>query len=310
LLECFHLVKKNTELNRIQLNIIYSENKYERIIELTSISGKKESCSFLIVSFVKSLMNKVRKIRIVKKLDITNIEDLLKDHKQTQRYSNNYNYEHLNEEESSIVDYSNREASNFYEFYKILSQENYDLGKSVRDFVEDFRNKYSSIDLAKNLIPKPMGDIVSFIEDCVSAFHCYFNFGKSNTEKLLPYCRPAVEKFIFNKLYVLLYEIYYKRYEEENNKYIQNQNAIKTKLSIEEIMDFLEIKKKFREESSDKKFNYLPFKSTIDCLNKIEFEQNPKDKFDTLMKASLELRNGILDVTKGRVKNKLNFRVN
>ena len=45
----------------------------------------------------------------------------------------------------------------------------------------------------------------------------------------------------------------------------------------------------------------LPYKTTIDCINKIEFEQTPKDKFDTLMKASLELRNGILDITKGKV---------
>ena len=31
LLECFHLIKKNTEPNTVQLSIRYSENKYERI---------------------------------------------------------------------------------------------------------------------------------------------------------------------------------------------------------------------------------------------------------------------------------------
>jgi hypothetical protein len=41
LLECFHLIKKNTEPNSVQLSIRYSENKYERIVELKSTSGVK-----------------------------------------------------------------------------------------------------------------------------------------------------------------------------------------------------------------------------------------------------------------------------
>jgi hypothetical protein len=39
LLECFHLIKKTTEQNTVLLSIRYSDNKYERIVELKSISG-------------------------------------------------------------------------------------------------------------------------------------------------------------------------------------------------------------------------------------------------------------------------------
>ena len=46
------------------------------------------------------------------------------------------------------------------------------------------------------------------------------------------------------------------------------------------------------------------FKSTIDYINKIEYEQNPKSKFDTLIEAGLELRNTILGCHGG--KNELN----
>ena len=46
----------------------------------------------------------------------------------------------------------------------------------------------------------------------------------------------------------------------------------------------------------------LPFKSTIDNMNKIEYEQNPNSKFNTLIEAGLELRNTIL----GNNKNDLN----
>ena len=73
-------------------------------------------------------------------------------------------------------------------------------------------------------------------------------------------------------------------------------------------MDFLEIKPEFRRlqtyENSGSSSLCLPFKSTIDNMNKIEYEQNPKSKFDTLIEAGLELRNTILGCHGG--KNELN----
>jgi hypothetical protein len=39
LLECFHITKRSTETNSVQFGIRYSGNRYERIIELKSISG-------------------------------------------------------------------------------------------------------------------------------------------------------------------------------------------------------------------------------------------------------------------------------
>lgn len=144
-----------------------------------------------------------------------------------------------------------------------------------------------------------MEEILKFIEDCISTFHCYFNFGKSSTENILVFCRPAVEKFIFNKLYPMLYEIYSRKFDEENKGFITNQNKIRAKMNVEQIMEFLEIKKKFRGESNDDLC--IAYKSTIDCINKIEYEQNPKEKFDTLMKAGLELRNCVLGFTRGKV---------
>jgi hypothetical protein len=41
LLECFHISRRINEPNSIQLTIKYSENKYERIVELKSLSGVK-----------------------------------------------------------------------------------------------------------------------------------------------------------------------------------------------------------------------------------------------------------------------------
>ena len=207
------------------------------------------------------------------------------------------NYETLNNEDNSIVDFSNKEATNFYELYKILSQENYELGKSVSDFIKNFCEENSNIEKSSKNLPKQMQAILKFIETCVSAFFCYFNYGKSNTEKMLPYVRPAVENILFKKLSDILFELYSHKFAEENTKFVEAQLNIKTHMTTEEIMEYLEINKKFRVVDKYK----VPFKATIDYINKIEFEPTPKDKFETLMRANLELRKEILDITRGKV---------
>jgi hypothetical protein len=43
LLECFHIASRSTvEPNSVQIGIKYSENKYERIVELRAISGVRK----------------------------------------------------------------------------------------------------------------------------------------------------------------------------------------------------------------------------------------------------------------------------
>jgi hypothetical protein len=255
----------------------------------------------MILKFLSALVKQVKKIRIIKTSQM-NIDCIIKEHQHQERlnmmkiYGQNLELENI-EDDLCLVDYTNKEASNFYEYYRILSQENYDLGKNVSEFLNNFRNKNEDITTAANFIPQQMEDIYKFTEDCVATFHCYFNFGKSSTEKLLNYCRPAVEKFIFNKIYNILYDSYCLKYEEENKIFLKNQNLIKSQKSPIEIMKLIEVRKQFIDENS----KILPYKSTIDCINKIEFEVSPKDKFETLMKASLELRNSVLDITRGKV---------
>ena len=258
----------------------------------------------MILSFIAVLAKKLVKVRKIK-AQAVNIDKILKEHIQDERrkISNIYgmgspfNYESLKDEDNSIVDFTNKEATNFYELYRILSQENYELGKSVSDFVENFKNDNSNIEESSKNIPKQMQAILKFIDSCVGTFFCYFNYGKSNTEKMLPYVRPAVENIIFKKLSDVVYETYNYKYFEENKKFIASQKNIRENMTTEEIMDYLEINKKFRVFEK----RGIPFKSTIDYLNKIEYDHTPKDKFETLIRANLELRNCILDITRGKV---------
>lgn len=55
-------------------------------------------------------------------------------------------------EEDSVID-SKKEALNYYTFYKVLSQENYDLGKSVKDFVQEFTETNKDYEESAKIIP-------------------------------------------------------------------------------------------------------------------------------------------------------------
>lgn len=258
----------------------------------------------MILGFISILAKKLVKVRKIK-VEAINIDHILKQHREEEkrRLSSIYgfgtlmNYESLNNEDNSIVDFSNKEATNFYELYRILSQENYELGKSVSDFIKNFYEENSNIEESSKNIPKQMETVLKFIDSCVSAFFCYFNYGKSNTEKMLPYVRPAVENIVFKKLADVLIALYSYKFSAENLKFVEAQENIRLNMSTEEIMEYLEINKKFR---VNDKFR-IPFKATIDYINKIEYEHTPKDKFETLMRANLELRKEILDITRGKV---------
>jgi len=258
----------------------------------------------MIINFISVLAKKLVKVRKIK-TEAINIDKILQLHREEERrkISNIYgmgtimNYESLKDDDNSIVDYSNKEAMNFYELYRILSQENYEIGKSVSDFINSFLKENSNIEESSKYIPEQMESILKFIDTCVSAFFCYFNYGKSNTEKMLPYVRPAVENIIFKKLSELLYRLYTFKFSIDNKNFLQSQEKIRKYMKTEEIMEYLEINKKFRVFDGQA----IPFKATIDYINKIEYEHTPKDKFETLMKANLELRKEVLDITRGKV---------
>lgn len=91
-----------------------------------------------------------------------------------------------------------------------------------------------------------MEDTLYFIEDCSQSFHCYYNLGEKNMLGNKPtYSKLAVEKFIFNKIYPLIYELYNKRYEKDNEKFLAKQSIIRTKNNYDEIMAYLEVIKIF-----------------------------------------------------------------
>jgi len=307
---CSALFNNNNQITSIQVFIRSLENRYDRLLEIKQISGNQNDGEYIISQFLKKVVKFSKNIKIIKNTSgfFINLGEELNNiiNGQTNELYNSINLI-KKEEQTTMLENINKEATNYYEIYKILTQENYELGKSVNIFINEFKIKNKNIEQSSKILPKQMKEIILMIRTCEDTFFNYFNFGKqkNKNENLLSYINPAIEKFLFNKLYFQLYELYSKKYEQENEEYLNKKKLINENCSIEDIMNFLEIKEKFRllddYKRSDFSENFKPYKSTIDHMNKIEYEQNPKVKFDTILSAGLDMRNTILGGNFGKV---------
>lgn len=94
-------------------------------------------------------------------------------------------------------------------------------------------------------MPQQMKDVLNFIEECCQSFHCYYNLGdKDMLSNKLVFSKPAVEKYIFNKVYSNMFNIYLKKYEEENQLFNKRKSLINSKNNYSQIMEYLEVSNK------------------------------------------------------------------
>jgi hypothetical protein len=83
------------------------------------------------------------------------------------------------------------------------------------------------------------------VNEIVDILFNEFNCGKSETSQMMPHCRFAVEKFIFEKLYSRLFKMYEVKHKKFNDKFSKKQKEIFISYTKLEIFNFLELKRKF-----------------------------------------------------------------
>ena len=284
----------------------------ERKISIKSIKGNEQSIIQFFMNFLSKICLSLNKIKIIKqskcllkynieetilqliynkKKEIYNKKKLPKD---ILKNSKNSNYEKLIEDET-YVERTNSQAKKYYNLYKILSKGDYELGKSIKLFVEDFKEKYQSLTIKeiKNLETKKiMMEIAKMLEFCTNTLNSTYN--NINQEEDVSYLSLASEQFLFNKIYYIIYKIYDQKYEEQNNIFLQKQKEINEKLNINDIFKKLEINEKYRG------LDEIPFKSVIDILCMMPLEKSLRKKYEILTQASLEIRTYVLEYTNGK----------
>ena len=283
----------------------------ERKLSIKAIKGNEQNLIQFIINFLQKFcisMNKIKVIKQSKCLLKYNIEEnLLKiiNNRKNEIYkksnipndllntSRNSNYQKLLDDKT-YVEKTNYQASKYYELYKILSKNDYELGKTLNNFVEDFKKKYQSLTISQiytidtKLI---MIDIVKIIELSTNTLNSSYNNYQNNDSV---YFSLASEQFLFSKIYYIIYDIYDKKYKKQNNDFLLVQKEINEKLSIKEIIEKIGIKQKFRSNED------LPYKSVIDILSMISFERSLRKKFEILTAASLEIRTCVLEYSNGK----------
>ena len=283
---CSTIFNKKAEPSEFQVTIQFLKDKYNRLVEIKSLKGNNYINETTIISYIKKFVKLSKSMKLIRVSQgyFLNLENELEKDFSEINGSNTYIEENI-----SMLELINKQATSFYEIYKILSQENYSVGKDLAVFINEFKIKNENIDKNYNRLPEQMKEIIQMRNKCENTFSNYFNMGQTfkYNETAQKNSKIAIEKFLFNKVYYQLYDLYKKKYERENELFLEKKKKINERYSIKEIMEYLEIRPKFR------------------CLEEYEaFNESQKSKFDTLIEAGLELRNTILGCHGG--KNELN----
>ena len=136
------------------------------------------------------------------------------------------------------------ETSSVYQINKILSTDQYAVGQNVQQYLDSFRIQYKSTPESAALLPQPMEGIINVVNETVQSFNSEYNLGKEMGKDMLFYCRPTVEKYIFQKLFEFLFDMYAHRNETEDNLFTQRSMKIK-KMKPAKVMQYLGINDKF-----------------------------------------------------------------
>ena len=286
----------------------YLNDNYERKICIKTVRGTEKNVINFIIKYLKLLCASINKIKVIKQTKNFykyNLEQMLNDQikERKEKLLKGINFPKkkllkINDDEETIVEKSNKKANQYYEIYKTLSNTEYDLGKSIMNFIENFRNKCNDItspeseEKIEDINTKQMmAEIVKMIELSTNTLNCNFNNINNYNSSFFT---TASEQFIFNKIYQYLFNVYNKKYKNENEEYLSIKKEINKCMNIKEIVNNVGINEKYKGNDD------YPYKNVIETINKISYEKYIKNKFKILTQSSLEMRSYILEYTTGK----------
>ena len=305
------VVLKNDENNFTAGINTFLNDAYERRISIKTIKGNEQSIIQFFLNFLSKFCLSINKIKLIKQSKCLlkyNIEESMQKiihNKKNEIYktiklpkdilhnSQNSNYTQLIGDET-YVEKTNSQANKYYELYKILSKGEYELGKSIKSFTEDFKKKYQEMTPTQinNLDTKKMMiEVIKIIELCTNTLNSSYNNNQNND---ITYFSLASEQFLFNKIYYIIYDIYNRKYKNQNDDFLLKQKEINENLNVNELFIKIGVKQKFRGTED------MPYRTVVDYINMVPLEKSLKKKFEILTKASLEIRTCILEYTNGK----------
>ena len=72
----------------------------------------------------------------------------------------------------------------YYYFHKILSSDQYSLGKKVSNFLSEFETEYKSIKESSDLLPQPLQSTINMINVIVADLYSDYNMSRNSANPL------------------------------------------------------------------------------------------------------------------------------
>lgn len=197
--------------------------------------------------------------------------------------------ENIQNEDEDTVMTCKHESSSYYQFHKILSSEGYTLGKSIADFIQAFSEQYRNPQESVSMLPIPLDSIKETVDNAVEALFSHYNFGRANSERVMVFCRPAVEKYIYSKIYPVLFAIYQEKLLNSDEKIQEIRQTYKA-ITDSELFDKLEIDSEFRSDEI--------FLDSIETLDRVEDLKSPLEKINSFTSLIGTIKASIFDISK------------
>ena len=168
---CSIFFNSSSSIPKIQVIFRFMENQYNRLVEIKSLQGYHIENETLIINYLKKCIPYSKSLKIIRfsagyfdtieeELEKGYMEYLAKQGKNIKRSNilnininkanknKNRNNSSVNfiEEKANMLQTINKNAAKYYEIYKILSQNNYDAGRTMTAFINEFKIKNEHIE--------------------------------------------------------------------------------------------------------------------------------------------------------------------
>jgi len=138
------------------------------------------------------------------------------------------------------------------------------------------------------------------VDEIVKLFEKQYNYGKQSTKELMGYCQVSIEKFVFSKVYEMLFGMYLCNATDDDIELTKKMLQLK-KFKGSRLMKILEFKSKYivvtEEEEKKGKFGY---ENSIKAINKIKHLLYPHEKLAQIMQMYADMKTTVIDYSKGK----------
>jgi len=277
LLCCFSSEKQVRAVTAVRIQVSVNETQRTRTVLLKGIYGDPTA----VLDFIESF--KVR------------LEPMLAVGVLTPRRPDSQDFlacEKLQEDEDSFS--LKTESNSFYHFHKVLSSEASELSKSVSSFLSSFTAQLQDIPAASQLLPQPMQSLKLLINETVETLFTQHSPQGSKTERVMQYCRPAVERFVFARVLEPLEALY--RYQSRDlDAAFRKKVAILREFGVQSLMEQLEIKERLRLRGQSR-----PYQTAIDTLKGLSECFSPLEKLNCLFMCVESMKTAVVDYWRGK----------